>query len=61
MPVAIITSLLAQGYSPGDAALFGVYMHGWAGDFAAKKYSQEAMLPSDLIESLSDVFLTLRG
>jgi len=57
----IITSLLAQGYQPVDAALFGVYIHGWAGDIAAKKYSQETMLPSDLIESLSDVFLTLQA
>lgn len=57
----ILTSLLAQGYPPMDAALFGVYIHGWAGDFAAKKYSPEAMLPSDLISSFSDVFLTLQS
>ncbi|HUC83150.1 MAG TPA: NAD(P)H-hydrate dehydratase, partial [Flavisolibacter sp.] len=25
----ILTSLLAQGYSPADAAQLGVYMHGW--------------------------------
>lgn len=56
----ILTSLLAQGYPPAGAAQFGVYIHGWAGDFAAKKFSPEAMLPSHLIESLADVFLALQ-
>lgn len=56
----ILASLLAQGYSPTDAALLGVYIHGWAGDFAASKYSKEYMLPTHTIESLSDVFLTLQ-
>ena len=55
----IITSLLAQGYTPQNAAVIGVYLHGWAGDIAAKKYSNEAMLPSQLIENLSEVFLLL--
>ncbi len=56
----ILTSLLAQGYPPADASLLGVYIHGWAGDFAAQKFSKEAMLPSHLIQCLSDVFLTLQ-
>lgn len=56
----VVTSLLAQGYSPKDAAMLGVYVHGWAGDFAARKFSKEAMLPSHTIESLSDVFLSLQ-
>jgi NAD(P)H-hydrate epimerase len=57
----ILASLLAQGYPPSPAALLSVYIHGWAGDFAAKKFSQEAMLPSDLITCLRDVFLELQG
>jgi len=55
----IITSLLAQGYKAAEAAILGVYIHGWAGDLAAKKYSRQAMLPSHLIESLPEVFLQL--
>ncbi len=55
----VVTSFLAQGYSPQDAAMLGVYIHGWAGDFAAKKYSKQVMLPSQLIEGLGDVFLRL--
>ena len=56
----IITSLLAQGYASKNAALLGVYIHGWAGDFAASKFSKEAMLPSHTIECLTDVFLALQ-
>lgn len=55
----IITSFLAQGYSSKDAAILGVYIHGLAGDFAAKEFSKQAMLPSHLIECLSKVFLVL--
>jgi NAD(P)H-hydrate epimerase len=55
----ILTSLLAQGYEPEQAVQLGVYIHGWAGDIAARKLSQEAMLPSDVIASLSEVFLAL--
>jgi ADP-dependent NAD(P)H-hydrate dehydratase / NAD(P)H-hydrate epimerase len=57
----IITALLAQGYQPQEAAVLGVYLHGWSGDFAAKKFSLEAMLPSHTIDCLSDVFLALQA
>lgn len=52
----IILALLAQGYAPDIAACLGVYIHGAAGDLAAKKYGKMAMLPSDLIESLGSAF-----
>lgn len=55
----LITSLLAQNYSPKNAAVFGVWLHGKAGDFAAEKFSKEAMLPTDLIDELGNVFKTL--
>ena len=58
--LGIITSLLAQGYCSKEAAIFGVWLHGKAGDFAAEKYSQEAMLPTDLINSIGDVFKYLQ-
>lgn len=51
-----ITGLLAQGYAPVHAALFGVYMHGLAGDVAAQKYSQQAMLAGDIADSFGDAF-----
>lgn len=55
----ILTSLLAQGYQPTDAAQLGVYIHGWAGDIAAKVHSTEAMLPSHLVACLENVFLEI--
>ena len=48
----IITGLLAQGYSPGVAAMAGMYLHGKAGDKAAITKSESAMIASDIIENL---------
>ena len=52
----IITGLLAQGYSPLQACLLGVYLHGSAGDIAAAKFSQEAMIAGDIVDCLGDAF-----
>ena len=54
--LGMITALLSQNYSPENAAVFGVWLHGKAGDFAAEKFSKEAVLPSDLIEEIGTVF-----
>ena len=53
----ILTGLLAQSYTPTDAASLGVYLHGYAGDLAARDFSEEAMLPSDLIQKIGKTFL----
>ncbi len=53
----IIGSLVAQGMTPYDAAVCGVYLHGLAGDMAAQRYSMRGMLPTDLIEELGSLFL----
>lgn len=57
----IITSLLAQGYSPHEAAIMGVYIHGSAGDMAAIKLSEEALVAGDIIDYLGVVFLAIRN
>lgn len=57
----IITGLLAQGYSPQDAALLGVYLHGCAGDIAAGNKSQWSMLAGDIIQSLGKAFMLLEN
>ena len=57
----IITSLLAQGYLPIEAAIIGVFIHGAAGDFAAKNKSITSMIASDIIENLDLVFRELEG
>jgi hydroxyethylthiazole kinase-like uncharacterized protein yjeF len=56
----IITALLAQAYSPDSAASFGTFLHGYAGDLAAGVFSEESMMPSDLINSLGKTFLDLK-
>lgn len=56
----IIGAIVAQGFSPFDAACAGVYMHGLAGDAAAEKFGQEAMLPRDIIDCISDAFRILK-
>lgn len=52
----IITGLLAQKYSSLNACILGVYLHGLAGDIAAAKLSQEAMISSDIIDFMGDAF-----
>jgi len=56
----IIGSLLAQGLNPLDAACCGAYLHGLAGDYAADEFGETAMIPSDMIRTLPDVFLSFR-
>ena len=53
----ILTGLLAQGYSSVETAIIGVYLHGLAGDFAAKEFSMEAMVAGDIIDALGSAFL----
>lgn len=55
----IITGLLAQGYSPGDAAVLGVWLHATAGDCAASHLGQEAMLARDITAHLCDAWSEL--
>lgn len=58
--LGIITSFLTQGYSPENAAIFGVWLHGKAADFTAEKHSKEAMLASDVIQHIGEVFKYLQ-
>lgn len=55
--MGMLTALLAQGYPPRDAAILGVYLHGAAGDWAAKVQSQYAMLAHDIVDSIGSAFL----
>ena len=52
----MITGLLAQGYSSEDASILAVYLHGSAGDIAAKEISQEAMIAGDIIDNIGKAF-----
>ena len=57
MLAGMIASFLAQGMTPEEAAVNGVYYHGLVGDRCAEKYSARAMLPSDMISELKTIFL----
>lgn len=48
----MITSLLAQGYSPADAARYGVYVHGLAGAVAVSYTGQAGLVAGDMIENI---------
>jgi len=48
----IITGYLAQGLSPLNAAILGVYNHGLAGDLMVESTSQTALIATDIIEGL---------
>jgi ADP-dependent NAD(P)H-hydrate dehydratase / NAD(P)H-hydrate epimerase len=52
----ILTGLLAQGYTPAEASLLGVYIHGMAGDLAAEELSMEAMIAGDIVKFLAKAY-----
>ncbi|MFN4284353.1 MAG: NAD(P)H-hydrate dehydratase [Lacibacter sp.] len=52
----ILTGLLAQGYPVKDAVLLGVYLHGLAGDCAARELGEEALLASDITRHLGAAY-----
>lgn len=53
----ILTALLAQGYTPEQASLLGVYLHGVAGDLAAADHSPESLIAGDITAYLGKAFL----
>ena len=55
----IITGLLAQGYSALNAAVFGVYLHGKAGDIAVESSGYQSLVASSLITSIGSAYLDL--
>jgi len=55
----IIVGLLAQNYSPEDATLIGVYLHGLAGNLAATEFGEYSLIAGDIISHLGKAFLQL--
>lgn len=55
----LIAGLLAQGATPRHAACLGVFLHGMAADVCAEQTSVRAMLPGEVIDSLSTAFRRL--
>ncbi len=52
----IITGLRSQGYDMLAAAIFGVYIHGLAGDLAAKELGLESLMAGDILQQLGEAY-----
>ena len=55
----IILSLLAQGYDADTAAKMGVYIHGMAGDIAARDKGEVSLIASDVVDNLPKAWKSL--
>ncbi len=56
----IISGIAAQKLAAFEAACAGVYLHGLAGDLAARDLTQMAVIASDLIYYLPQALMTMR-
>ena len=54
MKRCLIAAFVAQGLSGFDATKYGAYLHGKAGDIAAKSKTRLAMIASDIIDCIPD-------
>jgi len=52
----IITALIGQGMLPFDAARYGCFVHGVAGDMAAAELGEVSMIASDIVRFLPQAF-----
>ena len=57
----IITGLLAQGYTPPDAAIFGVYLHGLTADIGIAETGVQAFTASNILEYMGKAFLKIEA
>ncbi|MBC7605668.1 MAG: NAD(P)H-hydrate dehydratase [Burkholderiales bacterium] len=57
----IITGLLAQSYSPIDAATIGVYLHGLTADLALPETGYQSFIASDCIRYLGKAYLSFQN
>lgn len=55
----VITSLIAQKYDPLKAAIFGVYLHGRAGDIAIENLGYQALTATAIINGIGTAFIDL--
>lgn len=56
----MIAALLAQNYSAEHAVVFGVYLHGLAGDLALKKTGGQNVNATDIIENIQYAYSFLQ-
>ncbi|MDI9446297.1 MAG: NAD(P)H-hydrate dehydratase [Planctomycetota bacterium] len=56
----LVAGLLSQGLPALDAARLAVYLHGLAGDLAARRLGEESLVAGDLLRLLPDAFRQYR-
>ncbi len=56
----MIGAFLARGMKPYEAAAAGIYLHGLAGDLAAKKQGQICLAAADIIDFLPKAFKKMK-
>jgi len=57
----IIAGFLSQGLKVFDASVMGVYVHGIAGDFAAKDKGEAGLIAGDILENIPYAIKTVTG
>jgi len=57
----MISAFLAQGLTPLNASILGVYMHGFIGDLVAQKKGEHSLIASDIVNAIPTVFKKLRS
>jgi NAD(P)H-hydrate epimerase len=57
----VIAGLIGRGIATAPAARAGAYVHGLAGDLAAERIGQEAMLAGDLLACLPDAIRRVKA
>ncbi|WKB80584.1 NAD(P)H-hydrate dehydratase [Cellulophaga lytica] len=55
----VITGLIAQGYPKVVAAIFGVYLHGSAGDLAVEGLGYQSLTASSIVNTIGGAFIEL--
>ena len=56
----MLSGFLGQGLNPLEASILGVYMHGLAGDIAAKSKGEHSLIASDITDSIPEAFQYLQ-
>ncbi len=57
----IIAGLIVTGMKPSEAAPYGMYLHGRAGDAAFLRKSAYSLMASDILDGISEVFSEIQS
>ncbi|SDI31924.1 NAD(P)H-hydrate dehydratase [Winogradskyella thalassocola] len=55
----LISGLIAQGYTPLAATIFGVYLHGKSADISIEDYGYQSLIASHIIETIGEAYIDL--